>query len=959
MTAWVIRLQFISPQASFYLTPQAIIGVSFCAGAIGSLLTFLPLQFDVRLLLLALAIAVGASLVTFTVYSHLLARGGARHGGWLFLTGLCAAAGIWTTHFIVALGHASQALSYAPLAGASSFAIALAASLVGTLLAARPGRVMMGAGGAVIGLGIGLTHLTGMAAIQLPGTQVLHYGWTAGALVLTVAFCGAAMFVFRALLSLPSFALATVLLAAGMVCAPALTDAALNVLPDYIMDKQAAPLDEILLSALAAVAAALILAGGYLAAHIDGRAMRANFSRFGELVDAVIEGIVIAQDGKIISVNSRVLEMSGRKPSDLEGKKVFGDLLAARRRYALPGGTLDFEAPLRTAGDETIPVQAVRRPLHAMAGANEVYALRDLRERAESETRIARLAHDLRQRDQDLRRRNFLLEGVLNNMSQGLCMFDGEKRVVIANERYGTIYRIAPENITPGLHLRDIVQMRIDKGYYAFGSPKEYMEERLAPFFKPQDALHELTDGRVIAVTRRPMPGGGWVATHEDITERRRMEAENVHLSQHDPLTLLPNRTSLRSTLDETLLAAIRKRRRLAVLMLDVDYFQQINDTLGHPAGDALLKAVSERLRSHTRKSTLLGRFGDDEFVLVEAVDQPGRDAAALATRIQEQLRLPFKIDDASVSIDSTVGIAIAPGDGKDADTLLKRASLALRRGKKEGRGGHHFFDPVMEKQLREHLGLERDLSSALEKGQFELHYQPLVNLARNEVVGFEALLRWNHPTRGQLVPPSMFLSVAEDAGLMPAIGEWILRNACAEAVQWPDPLKVAINISAAQFNTPDFVRTVMGALAATGLTAQRLELEISEKVVHQDPETALTTLRQLSEPGVRIALDDFGAGFSSLTYLRRFPFHRAKIDRSFVGSLSEDEDSLVIVRTLNRLGAGFGLATTAEGVETKEQYDIVRAEGCTEMQGYYFSAPKTAEEIRKLFLPKPKTAVA
>lgn len=922
-------------------------------------LTFLPLQHDLRLLLLAAAIAVGASVVTFMVYSHLLARGGARHGGWLFLTGLCAAAGIWTTHFIIALAHESPAQGYSPLAGALSFAVALAAALGGSAMASRPGRVMMAGGGAVIGLGIGLTHLTGMSAIQLEGTPTWHYGWTALAFVLTVAFSGAAMFVFRAFLSLRAFALAAVLLAAGMVSVPLLTDAALNILPDYLLDKPAVPLNETLLALIAAGAGVLILGGGYLGAYIDGRAMRANFFRFGELVDAVIEGIVIANDGKIISVNSRVLEMAGRKQGDLEGRKVFGDLLAARRRYALPGGTLDFEAPLRTAGDETILVQVVRRPLHAMPGANEVYAIRDLRERAEGENRIARLAHDLRQRDQDLRRRNFLLDGVLNNMSQGLCMFDNEKRVVICNERYATIYRIAPEDITPGMHLRDILQMRIDKGYYASGSPKDYMEERLAPFFKPQDALHELTDGRVIAVTRRPMPGGGWVTTHEDITERRRIEAENVHLAQHDPLTLLPNRTSLRSLLDETLLAATRKRRRLAVLMLDLDHFRQINDTLGHPAGDTLLKAVAERLRSHTRKSTLLARFGDDEFVLVEAVDQPGRDAAALSTRIQEQLRLPFRIDETSVTIDSTVGIAISPADGKDADTLLKRAGLALRRGKKEGRGSHHFFDSVMEKQLKEHLGLERDLSGALEKGQFELHYQPLVNLARNEVAGFEALLRWNHPTRGLLVPPGAFLPVAEEAGLMPAIGEWILRKACAEAAQWPEPLKVAINISAAQFNARDFVRTVMGALAATGLTAQRLELEISEKVVQQDPENALTTLRQLSEPGVRIALDDFGAGFSSLTYLRRFPFHRAKIDRSFVSRLSEEEDSLVIVRTLTRLGAGFGLATTAEGVETKEQYEIVRAEGCTEMQGYYFSAPKTAEEIRRLFLPNAKSAVA
>jgi diguanylate cyclase (GGDEF)-like protein len=940
----------------FNVAALTCLSIRMCCGT-GITMGFFTGQHDSELLVLAMAIAAGASFVVFKVYSHLLARGEAQHGNWRFLTALCAATGIWTAHFVIALANVAEAQGYDPRIGAVSFAVAFCAALMGIGIAARPGRVMMGLGGAAIGLGIGLTHIAGMAAIQFSGNSTWDYPWLALALVPGVVLAAAAMIAFRELSELRATALGTALFALALVLTPLLAAAGFSVQPDYLVDRPATPINETMLAYIAAAITAAALTGASIAAYLDGRSTRANFSRFGELMDATIEGIVLARDGKIITVNARVLEMTGRTQADLAGQKVYGELLAARRRYAMPGTPLDFEAPLRTNGDATVPVQVVRRPLHAMAHANEVYAIRDLRERAEAEGRIAKLGHELRQRDQDLRRRNFLLDGVLNNMPQGLCMFDSEKRVVIANERYATIYRLTPEDIQPGALLQDIVQKRIDRGFYAFGSPKEYMEERLAPFFKPQNALHELGDGRVIAVTRRPMPGGGWVTTHEDITERRRIEAENRHLSQHDPLTFLPNRVSLNGLLKDTLLAATRKKRRLAIILLDIDHFREINDIMGHDAGDTLLKAVAERLRSHTRKSTLLARVGDDEFVLVESVDQPGRDATALATRIQEQLRLPFRIGDESVTLDSTIGIAISPGDGIQADILLQRASLAMRRGKKVARGSQQFFDPLMEKQVKEHLGLERDLSGALEKREFELHYQPLVNLARNEVSGFEALLRWRHPTRGLVTPPQ-FIHVAEEAGLMPAIGEWILRQACAEAAQWPAPLKVAINISAEQFKTPDFVRTVMGALASSGLTAQRLELEISEKVVQQDPENALTTLRQLSEPGVRIALDDFGTGFASLTYLRRFPFHRAKIDRSFVGNLA-DEDALVIVRTLVRLGAGFGLATTAEGVETKEQYDIVRAEGCTEMQGYYFSAPKTADEIRALFLAKAKSAVA
>ena len=302
--------------------------------------------------------------------------------------------------------------------------------------------------------------------------------------------------------------------------------------------------------------------------------------------------------------------------------------------------------------------------------------------------------------------------------------------------------------------------------------------------------------------------------------------------------------------------------------------------------------------------------------------------------------------------------MAILPGDGADADGLLKSADLALYRAKQERRGSYRFFEPAMDRQLRDRLSLEHDLGGALKNNEFALHYQPLVNLSRNEISGFEALLRWNHPVRGSVLP-KVFLPTAEAISIIASIDDWMLRQACAEATRWPEPLKVAINVSPARFRSRDFVRSVTSALASTGLNAGRLEIEISESVIGEDEENATTTLRQLSELGVQIALDDFGMGFTSLNYLRQFPIQRVKIDRSFITKLTGQKETQVIVRTLARLGASFGVATTAEGVETQEQFDLVRAEGYTEMQGFYFSPPKTAEQIRALFQPKSGSAVA
>ncbi len=448
-------------------------------------------------------------------------------------------------------------------------------------------------------------------------------------------------------------------------------------------------------------------------------------------------------------------------------------------------------------------------------------------------------------------------------------------------------------------------------------------------------------------ILRNPLPSGGWVATHEDITERRRAEARIVYLAGHDQLTDLPNRVLLREKL-EAVLAKAAQGGSFAVHCLDLDRFKAVNDTLGHSMGDELLKQVAERLRNAVREDNVVARLGGDEFAVVQCeLDRP-EAASALANRIIEVIGEPYYIDGQRIVIGTSVGVALAPGDGLDPDQLLKNADLALYRAKEDGRGTVRFFERGMDARLQARRLFETELRAALGNGELEVYYQPVFNLAANEISGFEALLRWNHPVRG-MVSPVEFIPVAEDTGLIIPIGEWVLRQACAEAAAWPAPLQVAVNLSAVQFKGRNLVGTVMSALAAAGLPPARLELEVTESVLLLESQATRATLHKLRELGVRIAMDDFGTGYSSLSYLRSFPFDKIKIDRSFIRDLSTKPGCTAIVHAIAELARSLGMATTAEGVETEEHLTLLRAEGCTEIQGYLISPPKPAENVPAL----------
>ncbi len=552
----------------------------------------------------------------------------------------------------------------------------------------------------------------------------------------------------------------------------------------------------------------------------------------------------------------------------------------------------------------------------------------------------------------------------LNNMPSGLCMFDAGPPRGRDQQPADRTVRSLVDGSQGRDRARPRARLRCRRNDPALGERSLRQQPRTAPYRAPTRPSFTIQkqDGRTLSLTFQPMENGGSVALVEDITERREAEARIRHLARYDSLTGLPNRMHLRERMEATLVAAGAKPS--AVLFVDLDQFKQVNDTLGHPRGDLLLRAVADRLKRLIRESDVVARFGGDEFVVVQTPTAGPEEAATLARRIVAALSETYEIDGHQVVIGATIGIAMAPRDATGADHLLKNADMALYWSKAEQRGTWRFFEPGMDVRAQERRSLELDLRNALANSSFEIYYQPIFDLKTMKVTACEALLRWQHPLRG-MISPAEFIPVAEEMGLIVEIGNWVLHQACKTCATWPGDVRVAVNLSANQFRRGNVTDTVREVLAASGLEPGRLEIEITETVLFQDTRATRLILRQLRELGVRISLDDFGTGYSSLSYLHGLPLNKVKIDRLFLEGLDAGSRALILLRGVARLSADLGLTVTIEGVETEEQLAIVAAEeSINEVQGFLFSVPIPERQVYDLLQatnvgPVPKSVSA
>ncbi len=548
----------------------------------------------------------------------------------------------------------------------------------------------------------------------------------------------------------------------------------------------------------------------------------------------------------------------------------------------------------------------------------------------------------LLERDIALRTKNFLFETALNNMSHGLLMVDAHDRIIVCNHRFAELLELSEKDIVQGAPLSEVGQHQVAlHSSETFASDIELFRRYHHDYRNRHDS-YSFTNlrGRVIHVTQRPMDDGGFVAIVEDVTDQYQAEQRIRFLAHHDALTSLPNRLQFRNELGRMFEMVRHNGSAVALLYLDLDGFKDINDTLGHSAGDMVLETVAERLRRCIHKNIVMARLGGDEFAVALSGQDIETKAVDLSHRILETIAEPLQLGGRSATIGISIGIAIASQiDECDVDTMLKNADMALYAAKASGRGMYRFFEPEMAIHLHTRIQIENDLKGAAERNEFELAYQPLFALKTQKIIGFEALIRWNHPSRGR-VSPVDFIPLAEQTGIINEIGQWVLHRACADTALLPDDISVAINISPVQLKSSDFVEQVLSALLASGLMPHRLELEITETALLDDDERIMLHLHRLQALGIQIVLDDFGTGYSSLSYLRHFPFNKIKIDKVFVSEMSSRDDCYAIVRSIVNLAQSLGMRTTAEGIEIKEQLDLVNQCGCTEGQGYLLGKP-------------------
>jgi diguanylate cyclase (GGDEF)-like protein len=649
-------------------------------------------------------------------------------------------------------------------------------------------------------------------------------------------------------------------------------------------------------------------------------------ARLLDAMESSHEGIVVVdRDGLVILANEQalvVLEWDGNVDGQQADRPIAG---MAWPRLAAPLPDADAQGNVEMPSGRWVNIsRSNTREGGFIAVMSDITAMKEQAERLEAT--------------------NLRLDTALDNMSHGLCLFDAQGRLAVVNARYFEIFHLPPGSIRPGITIQELIAIRVAHGNHPGATVDELVYQKMARVERrgPTSFTMQIANRRVLSVSLRPAPNGGWAATYEDVTERRLAEEQVAFMARHDALTRLPNRTLFAERMEQAI-AQLDDDFTFAVFCLDLDRFKEVNDTWGHAVGDELLRAVGDRLRGCVRATDTVCRLGGDEFAVIQMTPHSREEMIAFARRIIEVTSRPYDLDGCRATVGVSVGIAVAPTDGRTADILIRNADTALYRAKSDGRGAWRFFEPEMDARIRARRVLGQDLQQALARGEFELRYQPVFDLRRERICGFEALLRWGHPMRGA-VPPSEFIPLAEELGFIVPLGRWVMQQACQEAMRWPEHVTVAVNVSPAQFRA-DLAQTVKDALEATGLAASRLNIEITETVLLSQSPATLATMQTLRTMGVRISLDDFGTGYSSLSYLGNFPIDQIKIDQSFIRNLSES-GSIAIVRAIIGLAVSLEMRVVAEGVETAEQLEWLGNERCDEVQGFLLARPLAPFEL-------------
>jgi diguanylate cyclase (GGDEF)-like protein/PAS domain S-box-containing protein len=912
----------------------------------------LTYQHDWTLVLLAGALCLASNLGTI-----LFLRSAGRSKGmprwiWLCVAGAAGGFGIWSTHFVAMLAYdPGIVVGYGRDPTLISLGAAFASTFVAGLAAVSlPPSQSNIAAGLAFGVGVAAMHFIGMAGLQVPGTIVWDRRLVVVALVISVAMAIWGYTLTRNWKGTNRSILAAAsVLSLGIVLMHFTAMGALTIVeggPEAI-EPQALSKSVLLVTIL--VVSISMLASGMSASIIAFRAAKqasASETRFELLLQGVTDYAIYMLDpaGVVTNWNVGAERAKGYSAADIVGQNFARFYSEEDQRNGLPQRAL--EAALANGRHEAEGMRfrkdgssfwahVVIQPVYDDGRLiGYVKITRDITQAKIDGDRIKEVSRNL-----DL---------ALENMSQGISMFDRNERLILANARYSQLFGFPENFIRPGLAYYEIVrngyQIAFGDGEAAEARATDHYRRHMATMRSGQKTLvHQTTGGRSILATFNVLADGGWVTTFEDITERLAREEKIAFMAKHDALTGLPNRPTFNDYLSHQLTIAKRLSAKVAVIGIDLDKFKEINDQMGHVAGDFVLSTLAARLNGILRDEELVARLGGDEFAAVKRFG----DRAELddfVARLEAALTEKMEFEEHHIVPGASVGVALYPDAGEDAETLLANADLAMYRAKHEV--GHNvcFYDESMDEVSRDRRRLARDLWAAIERDQMYLHYQVQKSVATGKTTGYEVLLRWSHPERGN-IPPADFIPIAEECGAIVPIGEWVLREACREAVSWKDDVKIAVNISPIQIAHANIAELVRSVLEETGLPASRLELEITESSIIVDKSKALVAMRALKQQGVAIAIDDFGTGYSSLETLRSFPFDKIKLDRSFMNEVETSQEAKAVIRSILALGRGLSIPVLAEGVETLSQLELLTSEGCDEAQGYYFGRPARMEK--------------